>query len=127
MHHQVAVIPSLERESPSEPAQRPALLVAIVESKYDHASTVIPCLEEASRKPREWEPATRASGKRDMLALVLTPIHLGFSRRHIVKCDHRDIRIVSQIPGRFVQHANKSLVGLAFAKVFPPVRHQHSQ
>ena len=40
MHHQVTIIPGLEGESASQPAQRPAFFVASIESKDNHVRTV---------------------------------------------------------------------------------------
>ena len=49
MHHQVTIVPGLEGESASQPAQCLAFLVLSVESKYDHAATIKPCRQDASR------------------------------------------------------------------------------
>ncbi len=38
MNHQLTIIPGLEGEPAGQPAQGPAFLFIVIESKYDHAS-----------------------------------------------------------------------------------------
>src|SRR3989442_7066142 len=68
MHHQVTIVPGLEGESASKPAQRPAFLVASIESKDNHTGT---------GKCR-WRDASRDSGGREHFPENL----VGFRFRH---------------------------------------------
>src|SRR5258708_5843253 len=61
MHHQVTIVPGLEGESASQPAQCPAFFVASIESSDNHIST-LEC---------GWRDASRASEKSEMRAMQI--------------------------------------------------------